>query len=91
MIVNEVNKFGQIFPIHRRRDENARIWGNFHPFDFTPKSHLRRIILCQGYFTFFSKLISESPCMLGAPNNSMGQCQLMLEDNEKNNKKFDTF
>jgi hypothetical protein len=40
MIVNEVNKFGQIFPIHRRRDENARIWGNFHPFDFTPKSHL---------------------------------------------------
>jgi hypothetical protein len=67
MIVNEVNKFGQIFPIHRRRDENARIWGNFHPFDFTPKSHLRRIILCQGYFTLFSKLISESPCMLGAP------------------------
>jgi hypothetical protein len=25
--------------------------------------------------------------ILGAPNNSMGQCQLMLEDNEKNNKK----
>jgi hypothetical protein len=27
--------------------------GNFHPFEFTPKSHLRRIILCQGYSTFF--------------------------------------
>jgi hypothetical protein len=27
--------------------------GNFHPFDFTSKSHLRRINLCEGYFTFF--------------------------------------
>jgi hypothetical protein len=46
-----VNKFGQIFPI--LGVENTMIWGNFHPFDFTSKSHLRRIILCQGYSTFF--------------------------------------
>jgi hypothetical protein len=38
MVTNEVNKFGQIFP--------SKIQG----YDFTPKSHLRRIILCQGYF-----------------------------------------
>jgi hypothetical protein len=33
--------------------ENTRILCNFHPLDFTSKSHLRRIILCQGYSTFF--------------------------------------
>jgi hypothetical protein len=47
MVANEVNKFGQIFPIHRRR-----------------KYKERRIIVCKGYSTFFSKLISESPCIL---------------------------
>jgi hypothetical protein len=59
MVADKVNKFGQIFPIHER----WRIWGNFHPFYFTPKSHLRRIISCQGYSTFFSKFISESLCI----------------------------
>jgi hypothetical protein len=58
MVANEVNKFGQIFPIRSRRKYN------FHPFDLTSKSHLRRIILCQGYSTFFSKLISESRYIL---------------------------
>jgi hypothetical protein len=57
MFTNEVNKFGQIFLIYKRR--NTRIWGNFHPFDFTPKSHLRRIILCQGYSTFFPNLFQN--------------------------------
>jgi hypothetical protein len=52
MVANEVNKFGQIFPVHRRRK---------YKIDFTSKSHLRRIILGQEYSTFFSKLILESP------------------------------
>jgi hypothetical protein len=37
--------------------------GNFHPFDFTSKRHLRRINLCEGYSTFFSKFISEWSCI----------------------------
>jgi hypothetical protein len=61
MVANEVNKFGQIFLIHSV--ENTKIWGNFHPFDFTPKSHLSTIVSCQGYYTFFPKRISESSCI----------------------------
>jgi hypothetical protein len=58
MVANELNKFGQIFPIYRRRKYND---GNFHSFDFTPKSHLRKIILCQGYTTFFPNLFQNHP------------------------------
>jgi hypothetical protein len=54
MVANEVNKFGQIFPIHRRGKHKDI--GNFHPFDFTRKSHLCRIVLCQRYFTFFFQI-----------------------------------
>jgi hypothetical protein len=53
MLANEMNKFGQIFPIHRHRKYK----------DIGSKSHLRRIIVCQGYSTCFSKLISESLCI----------------------------
>jgi hypothetical protein len=51
MLANQVNKFGQIFPIHRRWKYKDK--GNFQPFDFTSKSHLRKIILCHGNSTFF--------------------------------------
>jgi hypothetical protein len=55
MIANEVNKFEQIFPIHKRRKYKVIGIGvgNFHPFVFTPKSNLRRNISFQGYSTFF--------------------------------------
>jgi hypothetical protein len=52
MVANEVNKFRQIFPIHIGV-ENTRIQGDFHPFDFASKSHLRRTNLCEVYSTFF--------------------------------------
>jgi hypothetical protein len=51
MVTNEVNKFGQIFSIHMRGKYKGI--GNFHPFFFTSKSHLRKIKLYQGYSTFF--------------------------------------
>jgi hypothetical protein len=54
-----INKFGQIFPIHRRC--KYKDIGNFHPFDFTSKSHLHRIILCEGYSTFFPNLFQNHP------------------------------
>jgi hypothetical protein len=62
MVANEVNKFGQISL--SIGVENKRIWGNFLPFDFTSKSHLPRINLCQGYSTFFSKLFQNHPVCL---------------------------
>jgi hypothetical protein len=57
-VANEVNKFGQIFPTFRGVG-NTRIWDYFHPFDFTPKSHLLRIILCQGTPYFFPNLFQN--------------------------------
>jgi hypothetical protein len=57
LIANEVNKFGEIFPIHRRRKYKDH-------FDFTSKSHLGRMILCQGYSTFFFQTYFRITCIL---------------------------
>jgi hypothetical protein len=59
MVANEVNKFGQIFPIHSRRKFTDM--GNFHP------KVIYAELFCvkdTPHFLFFSQTyFSESPCI----------------------------
>jgi hypothetical protein len=61
MIANEVNIFGQIFPIHRRG--KYKDLGTFHPFDFTPKSHLgmQDCFVSKILHIFFPNLFQNHP------------------------------
>jgi hypothetical protein len=65
MVANEVNnsdKFSLFIG-----DENTGIWGNFHPFDFTPKkSFTQNYFVSRILHIFVSKFISESPSITSA-------------------------
>jgi hypothetical protein len=58
MVANEIQFKFSLFIVVK----NNRIWGNFHPFDFTPKSHLRRIIsYSNDTLDFFQNLFQNHP------------------------------
>jgi hypothetical protein len=58
MVVNEVNHFGQNFPIHRRRKYKV-----ISIFLISPPKFIYAELLCvKDTPHFFSKLFSESPC-----------------------------
>jgi hypothetical protein len=57
MVANEVNKFGQIFPIHRQGHELIFI------LLISPQKSFTQIYFVSRTIHILSKLISESPCI----------------------------
>jgi hypothetical protein len=63
MVANEVNKFGQNFPIHRRR-KYVQGYGVISILLISPPKFIYAELLCvKDTPHFFSKLFSESPCI----------------------------